>query len=301
MIRKMILPIRLKPMFANRNSNLLVLMIVLVAMLFTSSCNKNNNTTVSYQPGIQSAEHFVYGQQMMIQLMCTYFKAIGDSILFAEGYARIDNADVNLITWETLLRLKFEYSWKDGTGDGYGHIRKGIYEAYTPESFHDIGSVIDVKFTDFLYDGDSVFVDSFRIENLGKVDGKNEQFEISVKTVSVQYPDSVSIYSYSFNEKFTLMKAQGTTYSSPKDSLELFGSFNGSTPQDVQFDAECIQDSTLLYTYSCNWLKNGVVSIETKDFPYLSTAYFSEPDTCENLYMIVIDNNLFPKEIELTN
>ena len=82
------------------------------------------------------------------------------------------------------------------------------------------------------------------------------------------------------------------------DSLGVYGGLDGKTVRDVTFEAINSVDSSLLFSYQCNYLKLGIVNIETYMFDYFTAAYFQEADSCNNEFLIVIDNSPFPHLIE---
>lgn len=282
-------------MFENKLNKLLVSVVVVIAMLFVSSCNKNNNTFVSYNYGLESAQQFVYAQQMMTQLLTTYFKSINDSTLLADNKASIDGATVYLKLDETPKKLRIEYPWW-GIEDGYGHWREGVYEAYTTEGYQVDDAVINFEFIDFSWDKNLLLVDSLKVTNLGKTDGKNYQYSVNMAKATLTYADTTVANPYTFvmDQSFTVLKEEGTVYTSLQDSLAIFGSLNGLTASGLEFDAQSVVDSTMIFSFSCSWLKQGITQLTTANFPYLSTVYFPDADTCVNQYLIEVDNNPFP-------
>jgi len=295
MIRKMILPTRLKLMFESKLNNWLLGLALFVAALVIQSCNKDENTLVSYNYGIETSQQYVYAQQMMTQIMATYFKAINDSILYADFKAEIDGATVYLKLDETPNKLRIEYPvW--GTSDGYGHWRQGVYEAYALDGYQVKDALIDFRFIDFRWDKDSLRVDSLKVYNLGKTDGKNFQYSITSPKITLIYEDTTikNNFIFDFEQTFTMMKEQGTIYTSTKDSIGIYGNLSGTLPSELEFTAKCFVDSSMVFSFSCDWLKEGITQLETLNFPYPATVYFPDPDTCENQFLIIIDNNPFP-------
>jgi hypothetical protein len=282
-------------MFENKINKFLAFLFLVVAIFSVTSCNKDKNTFVSYNYGVESAREFVYAQQMMTQLMATYFKSINDSTLLADNTAAIDGATVYLLLDETPMRLRIEYPWW-GADDGYGHFRQGVYEAYSMDGYQKVDAIVNFEFIDFLWDKDSLRVDSLQIHNLGKTDGKNFQYNLNVSNIKLIYADSTILNPYTFvmDQSFILMKESGTIYTSTKDSMAIFGSLNGLTAAGLEFAAQGVADSTMLFSFSCDWLKQGIVQVNTVDFSYTSNIFFQEADTCANQYLIEIDGNPFP-------
>jgi len=273
-----------------------VFLLFIGSLLTTMSCNKVGNSYISFHRGVESSKQYTEAQQMMTQIMNTYFKSITDSLLLKTGTSWVDAAKIRQYH-DTLNHLVIEYPvW--GNEDGYGHYRQGIIEATTNSDFLETNAIITIRFIDFLYDLNPMTVDSMVLVNQGKVDGKNQKFNLAANRIELQYVNATGIFSFSMNEMFTVYKAAGTFYTSHKDSIGIYGNLNGTTKNNLVFEAECIEDSAMLYAYSCDWLKMGYVSLDVDDFNYTSTIYFSEPDTCANLFLIEIDNNPFPFPIE---
>ncbi len=297
MIRKTNSHIPLKYMFANKLYNVIASVLIVLMGILIFSCQKKTNTNISFHRGVESAKNYVYAQQMMTQIMATYFKSITDSTLIADGSSNIDGAAVFTFHNESPRRIRFKYpDWS--SEDGYGHRRAGLIDATTTGKFDDVEAEINFTFTDFLYDFDSVFVDSLQVQNKGKVDGKNNQYKTKSPYIEYHFADSSGIFTFSLNQDFIVYKFGSTYYTNPKDSLGIYGGLDGNTVRDVTFEAINSADSALLFSYQCNYLKLGIVEIETYLFDYITTAYFQEADSCNNEFLIVVDKNPFPHLIE---
>jgi hypothetical protein len=282
-------------MSENKLNKLLVFIILFVSIVTVTSCNKDKNTFVSYNYGVESAREYVYAQQMMTQLMATYFKSINDSVLLADKKATIDGATVYLKLDTVPNALRIEYPWW-GADDGYGHWRQGVYEAYTADGYQQADATINFEFINFFWDKDLLMVDSLKILNLGKTDGKNDEYSVGANKIELIYSDTTieNPYTFVMDQSFTVLKKAGSIFTTAKDSLGVFGSLNGQTASGLEFDAQATADSTMLFSFSCDWLKQGFVSVTTVNFPYVSNIYFPEADTCANQYLIEIDSNPFP-------
>lgn len=284
-------------MFANKLNNVIASVLIVLMVILIFSCQKKTNTNISFQRGVESAKNYVYAQQMMTQIMATYFKSVTDSTLIADGTSNIDGAAVFTYPNENPRRVRFKYpEWS--SEDGYGHRRAGTIDATTIGNFDDVESEINFTFTYFLYDFDSVFVDSMQVQNKGKVDGKNNQYKTKSTHIDYHFADSSGIFSFSLDQDFIVYKFGSTFYTNPMDSLGIYGALDGNTVRDVSFEAINSADSALLFSYQCNYLKLGIVDIETYMFDYITTAYFQEADSCNNEFLIVIDNSPFPNLIE---
>ena len=296
MTLRMISPIHLKPMSGSKPVSLLLFLAFILAVAL-SSCKKETNENISFHRGIESGVNYVFAQEMMTQLLATYFKTITDSTLLADGATEVDGAAVYSYPNETPRRIRIEYpDWS--ALDGYGHRRAGVIEVTTSGSFTDDGSEVDFRFVDFLYDFDSVTVDSMVMINRGKTDGKNKAYDVRVDRIDYQFIDSTGVFSFAIDQSCTVYKYGSSVYTNPKDSLRFYGALDGNTSRDLSFASVIAADSSLLFSYRCNFLKKGIVEIETEMFDYLTTVYFQEPDSCENTYLIVIDGNPFPQVIE---
>ncbi len=165
------------------------LLFILAITLITSSCHKEN-TSFDYNQAVETISDYVEAQQMTDLLLSTYFKAITDSTLLNNGAAEIDGAFVSCIDSSTKIVIEYP-SW--GKDDGYGHYRKGKYEASTESSFFDSLAVINLTFRNFYYDDDSISVGNFVLENLGKTTIHNYLFNIRASDILRKFHDTISI------------------------------------------------------------------------------------------------------------
>lgn len=263
-------------------------------LLVFFSCKKEN-TRYSYQTGIEGAQSYVEAQQFMTQILNTYFKSLTDSVLKVDGKSKIDGADVYYYTDPE--RLAFKYPWW-GNDDGYGQWRANSFEAVPRTTFEDEEVIVDVFFYDFQYNHDTINVKNMLINHLGRVDGVNEHFQVSCEQVENIYADTSGVSLFSFDEGFVMYKDQSTIYTSPEDEFSISGMLNGTSKNSVIFNSLVDPDSLLLNNFSCNWLNTGKVDISVDQFNYDAHVYFSEKDTCQNQYLILINDNPFPYPID---
>ena len=140
----------------------MALAFLLVAVI-SVSCKKQN-TYIDYNPAITASKEFVSNQQMMAQILNTYFKSLTDSTLWADGYAEIDGAGVS-IKYSPVLMMEFQYNvW--GNYDGYGHFRMGAIEAIPETDFIQPDALVNFDFIGFLYDKDTLNVDKMTVQHL---------------------------------------------------------------------------------------------------------------------------------------
>jgi len=265
-----------------------------VLLMFSFACKKEN-TRFSYQDGINGAKSFVTAQQMMVQLLNTYFKSLTDSAFLAGNSVKIDGADV--LYFEDPERILIRYPWW-GNDDGYGHWRMNTYEAFPRTEFSDPDVVVDIIFNDFLFDKDTLPVHNLVVKNRGKIDGVNDHFEVSASLVERRYSDSTGMLSFSFNQLYIRHKDPNTVYTSPDDYFFITGELNGTSKDLLVFHSTIEADSALLDSFSCNWLKSGVAGVTTERFKYPAFVYFPDQDTCLNQCLIGINDNPFPYPID---
>ncbi|MEJ2594367.1 MAG: hypothetical protein P8100_04420 [bacterium] len=261
------------------------------------SCQKDTNVNVNFQRGIESAQNYAFAQQMMTQVMATYFKALTDSTLSADAFNYIDGAAVYYYPDQEPKRMIFDYP-SYGVSDGYGHTRGGKFNASTTQDFTEDNAVISFSFDNFRYDSDSVEVDSMFLFNLGKKNGKDNHYRLTLSQLTYQFKDSSGVFTFDLDQEFAVFKYNSSYYTHPRDSLGIYGTLHGNTVRNIKFTAQNTSDSSLLFSYDCRWLKTGITGIETEMFTYPVTAYFQEPDTCGNQFLVTIDSNPFPRWIE---
>ena len=262
--------------------------------MFSFACRKEN-TRFSYKDGIEGARSFTTAQQMMAQLLNTYFKSLTDSALISGNPAKIDGADV--FYYQDPERLLIKYPWW-GAQDGYGHWRMNTYEAFPRTEFSDPEVIVDIIFNDFLYDKDTLPVHDLVVRSRGKIDGINDHFEVSAGLVERRYADSTGILSFSFNQLYVRHKDPNTVYTSPDDYFLVNGKLDGTSKGLLVFHSTIEADSALLDGFSCTWLKSGAASVSTERFKYLAFVYFPDQDSCSNQCLIRINDNPFPYPID---
>lgn len=263
-----------------------------IGFLLLASCNKDENTFVSYHRGINASQQFVYTQQMMTLLLNTYLKSLTDSALLETGTTWIDGARVQY-SKEPVQKIFIEYpAW--GASDGKGHWRMGTYEATTNDGFFETDALIQFTFNDFSYDKDTLTVDSLVLQNLGKTNGQNQHFHFKSGDIRVDYELEEYFTIFRMDEIFKLIKDPSTPYTSPNDTYEIWGELNGQTDLNVLFETQIVQDSSLVNTLSCDYLKQGPTTVLAENFGYPSTVYFAQVDSCENRFLVEINNNPFP-------
>ncbi len=265
-------------------------------LLVFSTCNKEENTRYDYNKGIEASRSFVTAEQMTVQLLNTFFKSITDSVLMADGMAKIDNGDVFYYSEpQESIEIRYPYWSKI---DSYGHRRANIYEAIPRTNFSDPKAVIDIVFTDFYYDYDTITVQNMVISKLGKVDGENEHYQVSVDRIYRTYADTTGVLSFNFDQQIIRYKDPETEYTSPNDKFVISGEMVGVTKSALSFSSVIDVDLTLETDFSCNWLRLGPAAVITERFDDLSYVYFAEPDSCKDECLIVINDNPFPYPID---
>ncbi len=270
--------------------------ILLAVVLVWGSCHKEQNSWFNYNDGIESSKTFVYSEQMMIDLMKTYFKSIGDSLLLATGKSNIDGANIYYIDAAPDKQIRIVYpEW--GNDDGYGHWRMNSYEATTPADFNAPDALVTFTFSNFLYDKDPLTVKKMTLQSMGKPDGINDQYHLVANEVKRFLPDTTGFVQFEMDQYFLRFKDPSGMYFTVSDSFAIWGSLIGITDQGLSFDTSIEPDSVLMNQYTCNYLKKGPATIHTDGFKYESYVYFPGDDTCPNQFVTVINKNYFPYPI----
>jgi len=261
-------------------------------MLLFFGCKKNENTRFDYNKGIEASNSFVEAQQMMVQLLNTYFKSLTDSILITDGMSKIDKADVIYYT-EPEERILIKYpDW--GVIDSYGHRRTNSYEAIPRTSFSDPDVVVDIVFNNFFYDFDTLTVQNMVVEHGGKLDGENDHFYTSADRVYRIYADTTGVLSFNFDQLFVRYKDNASEFTSLSDKFVISGEMVGVTKSNLSFSANIDSDTAIQFNLDCNYMKYGPATVAAERFTALSYVHFPEPDSCLNEYLILINENPFP-------
>ncbi len=271
-----------------------ILFLLLSQLVLFTSCHKKN-TSFDYNQAIETVSDYVEAQQMTDLLLNTYFKSITDSILLADGVAEIDGADVSLSFDPAKIVIEYP-SW--GNDDGYGHVRKGIYEAATETSFFDSLAIVNFTFTNFSYDFDSVSVSDLTIINKGTSTNENYLFNINGTHIYREFHDTTGHIVYELDQSFLRNKQNSSPYYSENDYFEISGSLVGVARNSKTFNCIIQDTSGLTNSFSCNWLKGGVAEIVLPDFIYNAEVNFYNGGECFNQYSIFTNETLLIKAFD---
>jgi hypothetical protein len=270
------------------SSGLMFSSIFVLMVLLNTSCHKEN-TSFNYNQAIETVSSYVEAQQMTDLLLNTYFKSISDSTLLTSGISEIDGANVTYTISPAKIVINYPYS----KTDGYGHYRKGKYEAVSETSFFNPDDVINVSFTNFYYDNDSLNINNITIINKDKNTNNNSVFNISGDDIYRETADSTgnTLYiKYQFHQEFVLHKDVSSTYHTQNDYFSIVGDLMGIAQNTFTFNASILDTSKLIVAYDCNWIKSGIANIQLPDFIYNSVADFSIDGDCVNMYSVFTDD-----------
>ena len=273
-----------------------VIFLVLITGLLFSSCKKDDNSYHSYNTGIDATKDYVIAQQMLVLILNTYFKSISDSLLINTGHNNnIDGANVYLKSGikDTLI---IRYPWW-GTDDGQDHYRAGDIKVCANEGFLNPGVPYHLNFINFMYDKDTLRVDSLNIIYLGVVSGQSELFQVSSDSIFQVFADTSGVNIFNMQQSFLRIKNTTSEYYTLEDKFEISGLFNGFSREEVHYSTDISGEQPLLNQFDCSFLKQGPVPIHFTDTTYNGTIYFSDADTCVNQYVVEFGGNPFPYPI----
>ncbi len=270
------------------------LLFILAITLVTSSCHKEN-TSFDYNQAVETVSDYVEAQQMTNLILSTYFKAITDSTLLTNGASVIDGAFVSCMDSSTKIIIEYP-SW--GKDDGYGHYRKGKYEASTESNFFDSLAVINFTFHNFYYDDDSISVEDFTLENLGATTNHHYLFNVSATDILRKFHDTTGHIKYQVEQVFLRMKDPLSPYHTHNDYFKVSGKLAGLARNGKTFNSTTNVTSNLGDYFSCQWIKGGVTEVDLPEFIYNASVDFNNEGACLNQYSIIINETLFIKEFD---
>ena len=265
------------------------LLFILAIMLVTSSCHKEN-TSFDYNQAVETVSDYVEAQQMTDLILSTYFKAITDSTLLTNGASEIDGAFVSCMDSSTKIVIEYP-SW--GKDDGYGHYRKGKYEASTESNLFDSLAVINFTFHNFYYDDDSISVEEFTLENLGATTNHNYLFNVSATDILRKFHDTTGHIKYQVEQNFIRVKDPSSPYYTNDDYFEVSGNMIGVARNGDTFNSSTSDISNLIDYLSCQWIKGGVTEVDLPEFIYSASVDFNNEGECKNQFLITINETLF--------
>ena len=266
----------------------LIIMLLLFTTAFISSCHKEN-TSFDYVQTIETVSDYVESQQMTDLILNTYFKSITDSTLFTDGTSEIDGADVSYSANPAKIIIEYP-TW--GRDDGYGHTRKGTYEATTESSFLDSLAVVNFTFNNFYYDDDTITVVNLSIINTTATNGNNI-FNIDANNILRRFHDTTGYVKYNVEQSFVRIKDTSSVYYTSNDYFEITGNLSGIARNGHSYNSTTQDTSSLIVNYSCRWIKAGITEVELPDFIYNATVNFNNGGECLNQYSIITNESLF--------
>ena len=275
----------------------LMITIILSVVLFISSCHKEN-TSLDFNQSVETIRDYVEAQQMTDLLLNTYFKSITDSTLLTDGIAEIDGASVIYSVNPAKIIIDY-YIWS--REDGYGHYRKGRYEAKTATSFFDSLAVVNFTFHSFDYDFDSINVTNFSLTNMGNNTDGNYLFSVNATNFYRKFHDTTGQILYHVDQDFIRVKDPLSPYYTNNDSFNISGNLSGVARNGYSFNSIVHDTSCLIDSFSCQWLIDGTSEVnlpESDNFTNIATINFSNSGDCRNQYSIIINGSLLTKAFD---
>lgn len=284
---KTTLLILLKSMNVSKHSFLYFLIIV---TFLSSSCSKENQQ-IDYNIGVLASQEYVQSQQMMNQLLNTYFKSITDSLLIVDHQSEIDGA---MVTYTENPDEKIVIDYPDwGCSDDCGHYRAGTITAKPNPGFYDSLAIIHFTFENFQYDYDDVYMNGMTITNLGRINGSNFTYKIHTGSVQVVYADSTGLIEFNMDQNFIFFKDTSSIFHGPEDYFKVYGTMGGTSSKGEAYSANINDQEYILNQYSCRWAKQGPATLSFESESYQAFILFPGADTCINKYAVDIDGNPF--------
>lgn len=261
-------------------------------LLFGFSCKKtHNNTVVNYQYGVEISADYANVQHLLINLSSTYFKVIYDTILFTEGYNKIDEAIV-LYYPDSIYQIVISYpEW--GTNDGYGNWRQGDILIKGDSGFFNVDYPVKIVFSNFNTNKDTIRAESYIYKYQSENNG-TANFSMEVTNGSRSFEDTTGIINFdaSYNIDVEINEQNGNK--TPK-MLYFFGEISGLSRNNNEFQAQSQQN--MISDLSCNWMKGGIVNVDFSNVEYTGTVFYSDTSLCENWYNLEINDISFPSKI----
>ncbi|MCF6342735.1 MAG: hypothetical protein L3J31_08030, partial [Bacteroidales bacterium] len=215
------------------------------------------------------------------------------------GHSNIDGANVSFGGAESDTLFIHYPAW--GADDGYGHWRSGDIKVSTGQGFFEPSSIVRFHFIDFFYDKDTLHIDSLQVQFLGQPDGQNGLFSVSSDTIHRIFSDTSGVNRFWMQQSFLRLKDASSPYHTPLDKFAISGWLNGESGEGVCYFTETSEEQPLLNQLNCTFLKQGSVAISFSSLNYEGNIYFSDPDTCENQYVVIFDESPFPYPIYARN
>ena len=297
--RKTILLILLKHTLENKMKKvglIVILAAVLTGALLTSCKKHPDNTMVDYNVELQTISEYMYLQQFADQFMQTFFKAVYDSTLISQGFAKIDSAMVNYQNQHDTMRIQVVY-WHSEQNDwhhidSYKHYRMGFFSFLSDSLFleRDTGRVVIEVEKPFYFDSLNVNIQNIDIRKTGINDKGRQQFRVEFRDM-VMSGERYHKFTYRFSAAFDyeLVRNGATGSLTDEDYLLIKGNIAGNTKTRIGFHFETGTDTLLELVPACRFLRGGkgVLTMEGSNVPQnKSVIDYVASDGCANYYEV---------------
>jgi len=209
------------------NKRFLFSLALAFALLIQLSSCKKSGGEFSYRKHISAVDDMVLMQHTAIQLAATYIKAINDSTLLTDNYAKVDGAHTYLTPQDGNILLEVKYDeW--GVPDPYNRYRKGMFSALMTTPINETGEDVVLNFSDFKLDNQQLIIDSFVITKTNET-LLEDVYSCAITGFQMKSQDSAYVIHFEAGLEITHQRNGQSQFYTPVDWFLMSGSSKALT------------------------------------------------------------------------
>ena len=264
-----------------------IILSLFLLILNLNSCTKEGDEN-NFDANIQTAMDYVLCEISALDAFNIVFTSGIDSILFADGTAMIDNANVTLNTsGDTTITIDFGSI----PVHSFGKMRGGmITAALTTLNLLQTGAMATITFDNYAVEGNHLDAQSVILENVTA--GGNPTFNLNFNQAKLYKDggtDQNDTLRFNSSKMIVMTQGSGTPNNHEDDIFSVSGTANGTSSKGSNYTAETSSD--LVLDFSCQWLfTQGVLNCTTPE--YIDPAVIDFGDgSCNDAISVTLHDN----------
>jgi hypothetical protein len=266
----------------------LSLAVAFVFMIQFNSCKKTGGE-FSYRKHISAVKDLVLMQHTTVQLAATYIKAINDSTLLSDYYAKVDGAHTYLKPQDGSILLEVKYDeW--GVPDPYSRYRKGMFSALLELPLNETGDDVVLNFSDFSLDNQPLIINNFIITKTNESIWE-DVYSCVIKGFQMKSQDTAYVIHFEAGLEIRHQRNGHSQYYTQTDWFLTSGSSKALTAYFFNIESTIVDEFVL--TGLCSHFQSGSALVNLPNMEPDSGSFHFEADTlCNDL--ILMDFNELP-------
>jgi hypothetical protein len=263
--------------------------------LFHFSCRKSGGEH-SYRSHLSAAHNMVLVEHTLVQIAATYIKSIHDSVLIADGYAKVDEAHAYLKIEDEILSIEIRYDeW--GVPDPYKRYRKGTITAELTDTIPMLYVETALNFDSFSLDDQSILFEKFAITKLSQ-SASMDTYKLEVAGGSLTSENNELDILFESIMEISLHHSTDQQYFKPGDWFSATAVSNARTA--FHFEVESATQDAFELKEGCSYFSEGNSLIRfgnlTPDSGYYT--FGGSADTCSPYFLLDLSDMVLYQSID---